>query len=106
MRTFKAGADPCPLLGVKQTSAGLSPMSAFDPYRPFALRPRCDAAIPIIYSIILSAFARTSPAAQPLRHQHNGLAVDLGVIPLTHRHLEIRRARGKRRACLPAIGLE
>ena len=47
-----------------------------------------------------------SPAAQPLRHQHNGLAVDLGVSPLTHRHLEIRRARGKRRARLPAIGLE
>src|SRR5271169_3129524 len=47
-----------------------------------------------------------SPAAQPLRHQHDGLAVDLGVIPLTHRHLEIRRARGKRRAGPPAIGLE
>ena len=46
------------------------------------------------------------PAAQPLRHQDDGLAVDLGVIPLTHRHLEIRRARGKRRAGPPAIGLE
>ena len=35
MRTFKAGADPCPLLGVKQTSAGLSPMSAFDSKQTF-----------------------------------------------------------------------
>src|ERR1700719_5338531 len=65
------------------------------------------AAIPIIYSIASSALARTPPpTTQPLRHQDDGLAVDLGVIPLTHRHLEIWRARGKRRAGPPAIGLE
>src|SRR6516165_5785924 len=61
---------------------------------------------PIIYSITSSRSPAPSPAAQPLRHQHDGLAVDLGVIPLTHRHLEIRRARGKRRAGPPAVGLE
>ena len=52
--------------------------------------------------MIFGASGTPSPAADLLRHQHDGLAVDLGVIPLTHRHLEIRRALGKRRAGLPA----
>src|SRR6516225_994900 len=77
------------------------------PYRPFALRHRCDAAwAACSYQSPRRCSGAPSPAADPLRHQHDGLAVDLGVIPFAHRHLEIRRARGKRRAGLPAVGLE
>src|SRR5262249_58304651 len=81
------------------------------PYRPFALRHRCDAAwAACSYPDHLLnhpvGVRAPSPAADPLRHQYDGLTVNLGVIPFAHRHLEIRRARGKRRTGLPAVGLE
>jgi len=43
MRTFKAGADPCPLSGVKRTCDVNGSMSASDPKRTLAAWDCCCA---------------------------------------------------------------
>jgi hypothetical protein len=69
-------------VGVKPTYQDSS-IDAFDPYRPFALRHRLQhgqrAAIPINLLNHPVGVRAPSPAADPLRHQYDGLTVNLGV---------------------------